>query len=270
MVNLFGKGFIGTHYAEKYDCIVNHRNDMMPKCDDVLYMISTTDNYNVYTNPYVDIDTNLTTLIRVLENCRLRGNVTFNFVSSWFVYGQTESPFKEESHCNPKGFYSITKRAAEQLLISYCETFGINYRILRLANVIGPGDKGVSVKKNALTYLLRRIKNSEDIELYDNGDFTRDYIHVKDACDAIQLILEKGEMNTIYNVGTGELCRFADAIQYIISRTQSASKVISIEQKEFHKVVQTKSMQLDTSKLKALGFEPKYTMNQILDELIDE
>ncbi len=62
MVNLFGKGFIGTHYADMYDCVVNDRNDLTIKTNDILYMISTTDNYNVKNNPYLDIDTNLTTL----------------------------------------------------------------------------------------------------------------------------------------------------------------------------------------------------------------
>lgn len=268
MVNLFGKGFIGGTYASIYPCIVNDRNDLMPKTNDILYFISTTDNYNVHTNPYLDIETNLTTLIRVLENCKKLENVTFNFISSWFVYGQTDVYAKENTHCNPTGFYSITKRTAEQLLISYCETFNIKYRILRLSNVLGPGDKNVSTKKNALTYLLNQIKNNENINLYDNGNFYRDYIHVNDVCAAINLVINTSDTNEIYNVGSGIPVLFKDAIEYIIKKTNSKSSIASVEQGDFHKIVQTKSFFMNCYKLKNLGFTPKYNIYTILDDLI--
>ena len=115
-------------------------------------------------------------MIKVLENIKNKNNTTFNFISSWFVYGNTDLPAHEESYCDPRGFYSITKRAAEQLLISYCETYEIKYRILRLANVIGTGDKKVSKKKNALTYLINELKQDNAINLYSDGDLYRDYI----------------------------------------------------------------------------------------------
>lgn len=275
MVNLFGGGgFIGSHYAKSYECIVNERNDLIPKSESILYMISTTDNYNVLTNPYIDIDTNLTTLMRVLENCKtykhmFNKDVTFNFVSSWFVYGDTDLPAREDSYCDPKGFYSITKRAAEQLLISYCKTNNINYRIMRLANVAGPGDQKTSKKKNALTHLIREIKKGNDVNLYDNGEFIRDYIHVKDLCKAINLVLEKGELNSIYNIGNSVPINFKEAISYVIMKTNSVSKINAIEQAEFHKLVQVKSMYMDCSKLNKLGYTPEYDMFKILDDLIE-
>lgn len=267
MVNLLGKGFIGTHYAAMYPCIVNDRNDFTIKSNEVLYFISTTDNYNVKINPYIDIETNLTTLIRVLENCKDK-NITFNFISSWFVYGDVPSPYTEDSYCNPKGFYSITKRTAEQLLISYCETFGLKYRILRLANVVGPNDAGVSTKKNALTFLIKKIVRNEDIDLYNGGNFYRDYIYVIDACRAINLILQKGKTNSIYNVGNNASTRFKDAIDYVIEKTKSKSKINYIHPSNLDQIVQVDSMYLDVSKLASLGYKPSYTIENILDELI--
>ena len=268
MVNVFGgKGFVGSKYASKYECIVNDRNDLEPKSFDILYMISTVDNYSMKVNPFIDIETNLTTLMRVLEKCKGK-DITFNFASSWFVYGDTDLPAREDSHCNPKGFYSITKRTAEQLLMTYCENFGIKYRILRFANVIGDGDLKVSKKKNALTYLVNEMKAGNDINLYDDGDFYRDYIHVEDLCDAINLIIEKGELNTIYNIGSGEQTKFRSLIDYAMYKTKSKSKLINVEQAEYHKLVQVKSMYMECSKLKSLGFTPKYSPLDIIDSIV--
>ena len=68
----------------------------------------------------IDIETNLSVMMEVLEKLKEKDFV-FNFISSWFVYGDTKMPASETSICFPKGFYSITKKAAEDLLISFCE-----------------------------------------------------------------------------------------------------------------------------------------------------
>jgi len=267
-VNVLGAGFVGGRFCEMTpNVIVNDRNDYEVKSNNVLYFISTIDNYNVHTNPYLDIDTNLTTLIKTLESCKGK-DVTFNFVSSWFVYGNVPLPAKEDSYCDPKGFYSITKRAAEQLLISYCETFGIKYRILRLANVLGETDTKVSKKKNALQYMINLVKNNEDVSLYDGGQAFRDYIYVDDAVDAIKLVMEKGNTNEIYNIGNGFSWTIVSLIKYAIEKSNSKSKMLSIETADFHKVVQATNMVLDVTKLKQLGFEPNYSIADIIDKLI--
>jgi nucleoside-diphosphate-sugar epimerase len=267
MVNLFGNGFIGNRYSQLYSTTVNDRNDLTPKESDILYMISTVDNYHVKTNPYIDIDTNLTTLIRVLENWRHNySGGTFNFVSSWFVYGDTDLPAREDSYCNPKGFYSITKRAAEQLLISYCETYELKYRILRFANVLGNGDSKVSPKKNAVTYMINQMKHGLPVNLYDRGEFIRDYIHVDDLCHAVNLILRSGKTNEIYNVGNGQGTKFKDIIDHVVT-LGSTSQINNIEQAEFHKIVQVKSMFMDTTKLKNLGYQSSRSIFDIVEEL---
>ena len=277
MINLFGgSGFVGTSFREKYECLANERNDLIPQLasgvTDVLYLISTIDNYNVKVNPHIDIDSNLTTLIRVLENFRRlnKPNVVFNFASSWFVYGDSELPARETSYCDPKGFYSITKRAAEQLLISYCETYDLKYRILRFANILGPGDMKVSRKKNALTYLIEKIRFNEDIDIYDNGEFYRDYIHVSDLCYAVRTVMQHGAVNEIYNIGNGKPILFREIIEYAIKKSNSKSKINFIEQPDFHKLVQVKSMYMDNSKIRSLGYSPIFTIHTIINQLLNE
>ena len=112
MISVFGgTGFIGSRFLELFpqESVAIPRESRTPKSTELLYLISTTDNYNVFDNPQIDIDTNLKILVDTLRNCRDR-KVRFNFVSSWFVYGECDLPAHEESYCRPKGFYSITKK----------------------------------------------------------------------------------------------------------------------------------------------------------------
>lgn len=265
---LGGYGFVGGRYCEiTPDVIKNEKYDYEVKSNTVLYFISTVHNYNVFTQPYLDIDTNLTTLIKTLENCKNK-NITFNFISSWFVYGNVDLPAKETSYCDPKGFYSITKRTAEQLLISYCETFNIKYRILRLGNVLGERDANVSAKKNALQHMINELKIGNDINLYDGGEVYRDYIYVDDVVEAINLIINFGDINEIYNIGNGIKIYLKDVIGYAKNKLNSTSNVNVIEPADFHKKVQTKNMVLDISKIKSLGYTQKYTIYEIVDKLI--
>ena len=150
-VSVFGgTGFIGSAYvAADPECEVILRDSTSPTSETVLYFISTVDNYNVFTDPTLDVRTNLLHLTQTLQNCK-DSVKEFVFISSWFVYGNTTLPATETSVCNPKGFYSITKYAAEMLVESFCKTFNIAYKIIRLGNVIGSGDTKISKKKNAL------------------------------------------------------------------------------------------------------------------------
>lgn len=263
-----GHGFIGSNYVKSFsNCIVNEKYDYTVKSNNILYFISTISNYNMLKDPYVDINTNLTTLMKVLEQCQNK-DVTFNFISSWFVYGDTDMPAHENSFCKPTGFYSITKKAAEDLLICYSKVFKINYRILRLANVVGKGDPKASLQKNALQHLIDQLKQDKDINVYDNGNMYRDYMHVLDTCRAIKLVVEKGDLNSIYNVGNGKPIKFKTIIDYAYKVLNSKSNMHSIEPPEFHKIVQVHSMFMNTEKLKKLGYKPLFSMEQIVEDMI--
>lgn len=272
MISVFGStGFIGSKFCELFgkETIRIDRDNYVPQSNEILYFISTTNNYNIFDNPNLDIDTNLTVLVNVLKNCKDKG-ITFNFVSSWFVYGKNNSlPAKEDDCCNPKGFYSITKRAAEQLVISFCETFKIKYRIFRLGNVYGESDISVSKKKNALQYLIKEIINNRDINLYDGGTHIRDFIYVDDVCRAIKLCIQKSDINSIINVSNGRPYQFLSLMEHTRDKVKSKSKFIPVKSTEFHNIVQVKNMYLDTTKLRKLGFKPDVLIEDGLDIIIN-
>lgn len=271
MISVFGgTGFVGSEFCKQFknEVTIIDRNSFTPISEKVLYLISTVDNYNVLTDSKKDINTNLIHLMNVLDECKNK-NIEFTFISSWFVYGDTDLPAKESSVCRPKGFYSITKYAAELLLESYCKTFNIKYKIIRLGNVLGNSDGKISKKKNALQFLISQIKENKEINLYNNGVFYRDFIHVSDVAKGIKHIMDNGISNETYNLGCGIPIVFKSIIDYAVEKTNSKSNIGIMEATDFHKIVQVESMYLDTSKLNELGFKPEKNIYQIVDELLE-
>lgn len=270
MISVFGgTGFIGSEFCRKYngESIIIDRTSFIPKSKRVLYMISTVDNYNVLTDSKLDINTNLIHLMGVLDECKDK-NIEFTFISSWFVYGDTNLPANETSICNPKGFYSITKYTAELLIQSFCKTFNIKYKIIRLGNVIGNSDGKISKKKNALQYLINELKCDNKINLYHDGNFYRDYIHVDDVVDGIKFLIDNGENGETYNLSYGKPILFKDIIDYAYDKIVSNSEIGNMEPTDFHKIVQVESMYLDSTKLNNLGFYPKRDIYKMIDDLI--
>jgi len=251
-----GTGFVGSEFCKQNDhSILIDRDSNTPKSSDVLYFISTVDNYNVYKDPLLDINTNLIKLVKVLEECKKNNVKTFNFVSSWFVYGmKNELPVKESDHCDPMGFYSITKHAAEKLIQSYCQTFEMDYRILRLGNVIGESATKVSLQRNALQQIIKDLIAGDKVRLYNNGSDVRDFIHVSDCARAIRYCIENGDKNEIYNISNGDGKTIGELVDHAMRFFESSSEIEYINPPAFHQKVQAKDMVLDVSKLRSCGY----------------
>lgn len=270
-VSLFGAGFIGSHYKKAYpDTVVIGRDFNSPETGNTLYMRGTVTNYNPKDgNAFIDIESNLIDFMKVLERVRYYPiSPVFNLVSTWFVYGSKEIPAKETSYCEPNGFYSITALCREQLLKSYCETFGLKYRILRLGNVIGVGDNKISRKKNALQHIIRELAQGRDVDYLYKGGAIRDYIDVRDCVDAIHLALEKGSLNEVYNIANGQGLNVNDLVDVAHRESGFKSKIFEIPVPDFHKVVQMPKMYMNIDKIKKLGYVQKHDIKQTVKELV--
>jgi len=275
MISIYGgSGFVGSRFVSIYrdDCIIVPRNDSVGDGGDVLYLISTNHNYNIFTDPHLDIDTNLTKLIDVLEAHRLNAKCgVFNFVSSWFVYGKNcTMDTKEDTPCDPRGFYSITKRTAEQMLISYCETYGMPYRIMRLTNIIGSGDRGVSAKKNALQYMMGLLREDKPVSLYEDGRCYRDFMHIDDACRAIMTCLESAPLGEVVNISNSEPITIREAVEHARDRMGSRSELVPIEVPNFHRTVQVKDVCLNNQKLISIGYRPTIKVHRAIEWIADD
>jgi len=259
MISVYGAGYIGGRYCQMYDdTLIMHRDQRKPATKELLYFISTVDNFNIHTDITLDVETNLKVLCETLDYCR--EDTVINFISSWFVYGECELPAKEDSLCNPKGFYSITKKCAEDLIIDFCKTYDVKYRILRLCNVVGGLDRKASPQKNAIAHMINLLKSGEDVILYNGGRVYRDIMHVDDVCRAINTAISLGELNSIYNIGSGQMTSLGDIIRTAKHFLQSDSNIIS-------KSAVTQDMFLDSAKLRALGFQPRISTTEIIREL---
>ena len=132
----------------------------------------------------------------------------------------------------------------------------------------GPSDGGVSKQKNALQYLINEIKSNNEIKLYYDGDFIRDYMHVDDVCKAIYSVIHQGEYNQIINIGSGIPQKFREIIDFVVKETNSTSKITAIDAVDFHKIVQVKDMYMDVSKLNNLGFKQHIDIFEGVKQLI--
>lgn len=273
MISVYGgTGFIGSKFIERYpDSISIPKNRNNTDTNNILYLISTTDNYNIFDKTHLDIDTNLTKLVDVLDSICHNENITFNFVSSWFVYGKNQTlPIKEDALCDPRGMYSITKRAAEQIVRTYAETFRFNYRILRLTNIIGEGDwKNVNKKKNALQFMIKTLLDGGEVSLYDNGDCIRDFMYVDDAVDALKLCLDKAPRNEVINISNDDPRKIGDIMEFIKDKYKTGS-ITSIPTPDFHKIVQIKDACLDNSKLYSYGYKQKVSFEDAIDRIVKD
>jgi nucleoside-diphosphate-sugar epimerase len=231
----------------------------------VLYLISTTHNYDTW---QVNLDTNIQCLLEVLQHHRKED--IFSFCSSWFVYGDVPLPAYEHMQPNPRGGnYNLTKLWAEQLVQDYCGEHGIPWKIFRLANVFGKGDK-FSNKKNALQYLIDQMRQNIDIHLYNDGMFYRDYIHVDSVCRMLYEGMRKLPPCRIYNVGSGRSILFRDLILLAHTVLESKSRILRMEPPKKHTRIQVKSFRMSVEKINSYGIVDKSSPYEELYKMVKD
>ena len=135
---------------------------------------------------------------------------------------------------------------------------------------MGENDQGVSKKKNAVQYMIQKICKGEDIDLYHNGEVIRDYLYIDDISSALYHCIRNAPVNQIINIGSGKPHKIGELMRYAKEKTKSSSRINSINPPEFHKIVQIKDMFLCVEKLNSLGFNPQYSIEEVLDNIIEE
>ena len=153
-------------------------------------------------DPLFDAETNILGTLRLLEACRRSGVRKIVYASSAAVYGEPAYlPIDEKHPVDPLSNYGVSKYAPECYLKVYKRLYGLDYTILRYANVYGirqdpRGEGGV------IAIFLDRVLRNEALTIFGDGKQTRDFVYVGDIADANIRALHRGS-GMIFNLGTG-------------------------------------------------------------------
>jgi len=135
-------------------------------------------------DPRHDFETNALGTFNLLEAARKQDVDRFVFASSAAPIGDCEPPIHEEMACSPKAPYGASKLAGEGYCSAYHGTFGIDTVALRFGNVYGPRS---GHKSSVVAKFIRRAMEGKTLEIYGDGQQTRDFIHTDDLVRAITL-----------------------------------------------------------------------------------
>jgi dTDP-L-rhamnose 4-epimerase len=129
----------------------------------------------------------------------------YDFVSQNSKSKLIPIPTKENSQILPTSIYALTKYNQEQILLLAANNLNLDVAILRYQNVFGPGQSLSNPYTGILSIFSTRILNGNDIEIYEDGMQTRDFVYIDDVVNATVLVLENSNLKSkVYNVGSGE------------------------------------------------------------------
>lgn len=173
--------------------------------DIVFHLVSTTLPKTSNDNPVYDVESNVIGSLRLFALCREHAVRRVVFVSSGgTVYGIPKSlPVTEDHPTDPICSYGIHKLALEKYLQLAHRLYGLEYCILRPANLYGPGQR-LDVSQGAVAVFLDRALQGLPIEIWGDGSVVRDYVYVHDAVDAILKAARYTGAQRIFNIGSGK------------------------------------------------------------------
>ncbi|MCD8398195.1 MAG: NAD-dependent epimerase/dehydratase family protein [Lachnospiraceae bacterium] len=179
--------------------------DKLLEGQDVLYhLVSTT--IPTTSNQHIsqELEANVVLTANILEACIRQGVSEVVFMSSGgTVYGKEErSPLKEDSQTYPISSYGVQKITIEKLLYLYEYMYGLDYRVIRLANPYGPYQRP-NGRLGAVTTFTYKALKKETINVYGDGTIVRDYIYISDAVNAIIKIANNKTLYRTFNLGSG-------------------------------------------------------------------
>jgi dTDP-glucose 4,6-dehydratase len=209
------------------------------------------------------VRTNLFGTHALLEAAKKLGIKLFIQISTDEVYGSiTDGSFKETDTLSPNSPYSSTKAGADLLARSYFTTYKLPVIITRSSNNFGPYQYPEKVMPLFITNLLQNKK----VPLYADGMNVRDWLYVIDNCEAIDLIMHKGGVGEIYNIGgTTEITNLELTYDILDMLGKDRSLIKYVKDRPGH----DKRYSLDITKLKRLGWCPRHNFKEALETTIE-
>ena len=209
------------------------------------------------------IRTDVLGTFNLLEAAREKGVGRYIQISTDEVYGSiAEGAFTEESPLNPSSPYSSGKAGGDLIARSYFVTYGMDVCITRCSNNFGP----YQYPEKVIPLFVTNALEDRALPLYGDGLNERDWLYVGDHCEAIQLVVEKGQKGQIYNIGTGETLpniQLTETILDILGKPKSL--IQRVEDRPGH----DRRYCVDSSRIRQLGWKPRHDFDSAIRETIE-
>ncbi len=251
--NICDKDLVEKLFNEEHFDVINHHAAQM----DVRRSVK---------DPAFDANTNIIGTINLLQNAIKYKVKKFMFASTGgAVYGeQSYFPADENHPTQPRSPYGISKLAVEKYLYFYNAEYGLNYTILRYANIYGPRQNPFGEAGVVAIFSTKLLKGEQPI-INGSGEQTRDYVFVGDVVKSNLLTLND-TANDIYNVGTG--------IETNVNQLfHKLNNIIGANKEEKHGPAapgeQMRSVITSEKLFKKFGWKPSTTLDEGLKQTVD-
>jgi dTDP-glucose 4,6-dehydratase len=184
-------------------------------------------------------------------------------VSTDEVYGSIEKgSFTESSPLRPSSPYSASKAGGDLLLGAYGHTFGLEAVICRASNNYGP----YQYPEKLIPLCVLNALHEDPLPVYGDGMQVRNWLHVSDHCRGLDLALRRGEPGETYNIGGPDELPNLEVVRRILALTgRDESLIEHVTDRLGH----DRRYSLDSSRLRALGWEPRVSFDEGLRETVD-
>lgn len=208
------------------------------------------------TNPEIFVVTNVMGTQVLLDAAKANDITKFVHISTDEVYGELEFDpstfFTEDTPLQPNSPYSASKASSDLLVRAYGKTFNLPVNITRCSNNYGP----YHFPEKLIPLTISRVVHDQKVPVYGDGKNIRDWLHVLDHCAAIDMVLHKGVIGEVYNVGGHNERTNIDVVKTIIHTLGKSEDLIEfVEDRLGH----DKRYAIDPTKLEQLGWKPTYT-----------
>lgn len=179
-------------------------------------------------NPEIFLDTNVKGTAVLMDACRKYGIARYHQVSTDEVYGdlplnRPDLFFTEETPIRTSSPYSSSKASADLLVRAYYRTYGLPVTISRCSNNYGP----YQFPEKLIPFMIINALSDKPLPVYGEGVNVRDWLYVKDHCRAIDLIIHKGRVGEVYNVGGHNEMKNIDIVKLICKELGKPESLIT-------------------------------------------
>ena len=219
------------------------------------------------TDPGIFVQTNVMGTQVLLDASKEYGVKRYHQVSTDEVYGDLplDRPdlfFTEETPLHTSSPYSSSKASADLFVLAYYRTFGLPVTISRCSNNYGP----YHFPEKLIPLMISRALADEELPVYGKGENVRDWLHVSDHCQAIDLIIHKGTVGEVYNVGGHNERTNLEVVKTILKALDKPESLIKyVTDRPGHDL----RYAIDPTKLETeLGWKPQYTFDTGIKQTI--